>query len=192
MNEFYQMSKKSDIIRFAIHNTVFSKYLPDFNKNFNVDKYNFDNAFTEFKNFIRDKNILIINPMSELMKLQYDNGNVFKINQFTKVNNIECYKNKYTFFNDSSINSFEYVQTIIEDIKNIKYDSVIICCGALSSFIANRIDKEYLIIGSNLQTFFGIKHDRIKNQYEYNEYWIDVPDQYKPVNYKLIENGCYW
>jgi hypothetical protein len=192
MNEFYQMSKESTIVRFAIHDSVFSKYLPDFNKNFNVGEFNFESAFTEFNNFIRDKNVLIINPMSVLMKSQYDNGNVFKINDFTRVNKIECYKNKYTFFNNSSINSFEYVQTIIEDINKINYDCVIICCGSISSLIANRIDKPYLIIGSNLQTFFGIKHGRINHTDQYNEYWIDVPDEYKPDNYKLIENGCYW
>ena len=197
MNEFYQMSRESTIIRFAIHNTAFSKYLPEFNKNFNVGEFNYEIAFTEFKDFITDKNILIINPMAELMKYQYDTGNVFKINNFTFVKNIECYKNNYTFFNsnsnsNSNNNSFDYVESILKDINQINYDRVVICCGAISSLIANRLDKEYLIIGSNLQTFFGIKHERIKNNQEYNEYWIDVPDHLKPSNYKLIENGCYW
>ena len=69
---------------------------------------------------------------------------------------------------------------------------MIISCGAVSSLIANRINKDYLIIGSNLLTIFGIKHDRIKDYVKYNEYWIDVPDEYKPPEYKMVENGCYW
>jgi hypothetical protein len=203
MNEFFQMSKQSTFTRFAIHDSTFSKYLPDFYKNFNVVEYSFDKTLNEFYSFIRDRNVLIINPMSKLMKSQYDSGNLFNINNFPRVNSIQYYINDYTFFNKcaqlnkditSKQNSFEHVETIINDINCLNYDCVIISCGAISSFIANRIDKDYLIIGSNLLTFFGIKHDRIKDNYEskYNEYWVDVPDECKPSDYKMVENGCYW
>lgn len=198
MNEFFQMSKQSTFTRFAIHDTEFSKYLPDFYKNFNVVDYDFDKTLNELHTFIRDKNILIINPMSKLMKTQYDSGNLFNINNFPRVNSIQYYVNDYTFFNKGTNskhvnqNSFEFVESIISEIQSIQYDCVIISCGAISSLIANRIDKDYLIIGSNLLTFFGIKHDRIKDQFQYNEYWVDVPDECKPSDYKMVENGCYW
>jgi hypothetical protein len=200
MKEFFQMSKQSTFTRFAIHTTSFSKYLPDFYKNFNIIDFSFEKISNEFYDFVRDKNILIINPMSKLMKQQYDSGNAFKINNFPRVNSIQCYTNEYTFFNkgpihNKSINSFDYIDSIMPDILSIQCDCVIISCGAISSLIANRLDvnKNYLIIGSNLLTLFGIKHDRIKDHpHEYNEYWINVPDEYKPPNYKMIENGCYW
>jgi hypothetical protein len=195
MNEFFQMSKKSTITRFAIHNTTFSKYLPDFYKNFNVVDFSFEKIEKEFHDFVRDKNVLIINPMSKLMKEQYDSGNLFNIG-FPRVNSIKHYTNDYTFFNkpfNSKYNSFEHVDSIMKDINSIECDSVIISCGAISSLIANRLDnKNYLIIGSNLLTLFAIKHDRIKETGQYNEYWVDVPDIYKPPEYKMIENGCYW
>jgi hypothetical protein len=194
MDEFFQMSKQSTFTRFAFHETAFSKYLPDFYKNFNNVDFSFEKISKEFHDFIRDRNILIINPMSKLMKEQYDNGNVFKINNFPRVNNIQCYTNEYTFFNKGSYsNSFDYIDNIMPDILSIECDCVIISCGAISSLIANRLDKDYLIIGSNLLTLFGIKHDRIKDHpHEYNEYWTHVPDEYKPTEYKMIENGCYW
>lgn len=196
MDEFYQMSKQSTFTRFAIHDTEYSKYLPDFYKKFNIIDSNFDNVSNEFNTFVRDKNILIINPMSKLLKTQYDSGNLFNINNFPRVNSIQCYNNEYTFFNKrpntNCSNSFDYIESIISDINSIECDCVIISCGAVSSLISNRINKDYLIIGSNLLTIFGIKHDRIKDYVKYNEYWIDVPDEYKPPEYKMVENGCYW
>lgn len=200
MNEFDTMSKKSTFTRFLIHETEFSKYLPDFYSNYNVVDYSFDSVLSEFNEFVKNKNVLIINPMSELMKHQYESGNLSKINNF-QMKSIQCYTNNYTFLNnstntDSSMknrNSFDYVDSIMEEIDKIECDCVVISCGAISSLIANKISKDYLIIGSNLLVFFGIKHERMKiHPHETNEYWINVPDQYKPTGYKMIEGGCYW
>jgi len=196
INEFFQMSKQSTITRFAIHNTTFSKYLPDFYKNFNVVDFSFEKIEKEFYDFIRDKNVLIINPMSKLMKEQHDSGKLFNIG-FPRVNSIQYYMNDYTFFNKpckSNYNSFEHVDNIMQEINSVECDYIVISCGSISSLIANRLDmnKNYLIIGSNLLTLFAIKHDRIKDTNQYNENWIDVPDEYKPPEYKMIENGCYW
>ena len=201
MNEFYKMSKESNYSRFLIHNTPLCKYLPEFHKNFNVVNYTFEEQFNVIKSFVRENpKVLIINPISELIKSQYDNGNIYKLglketnmDDFPKIQ-IGCYVNEYTFFNKkyNNKNSFDYVDSIMPKINSMDFDCVIISCGAISSFIANRIKKDYLIIGSDLLTLFGIKHDRIKGRYEYNQYWIDVPDEYKPLEYKMIENGCYW
>jgi hypothetical protein len=201
MNEFFQMSKNSNFNQLLIHDDLtrhlgFIDHLPIFYKNFNVIDYNFNNTLNQLKSFVNDKNVLIINPMSILMKKQYDNGNIDKINEFPSIKSIQCYSNEYTFFNKSdsknNSNSFDYVDSILSEIKSIEFDCVIISCGAISSLIANRINKNYFIIGSDLLTIFGIKHERIKNSNLYNEYWIDVTEELKPNNYKSIENGCYW
>ena len=196
MKEFFQMSKQNDFTRFLIHDTSLSIYRPGFYSNFNIKQYNFDDVLNEFKDFVKDKRILIINPMAKLIKTQHDNGNLYKINVLPQIKSIECYVNEYTFFNKSdskkSSNSFEYVDSIIPNINEYDVDCVIISCGAISSLLANRINKDYLIIGSDLLTIFGIKHDRIKEKYAYNQHWIDVPNELKPSEYKLVENGCYW
>ena len=198
MNELFKSSKESDYTRFLLHNTQFSKYSPNFYTNFNIGEYSFTNVLNEIITFMKDKNVLIINPISTLMKQQYDNGNANKISNLPQVKSIQCYNNEYTFFNNeynlnkTNRNSFEYVKSIMPKIKEIECDCVIISCGGVSSLIANRLDKDYLIIGSHLLEFFGIKHERIKKENKYNEYWVEVPDELKPPNYKMIENGCYW
>jgi hypothetical protein len=49
MKEFFQMSKNNDFTRFLIHDTSLTVYFPAFYSNFNVKKYNFDDALNEFK-----------------------------------------------------------------------------------------------------------------------------------------------
>ena len=47
---------------------------------------------------------------------------------------------------------------------------------------------------------FGILNRRSKfylnidnKELENKEYWImEIPDEYKPLNYEKIEEGCYW
>ena len=197
MNELFKTSKESNHTRFLLHNTQFSKYTPNFYNNFSIGEYSYDIVLNEIKTFMKDKNVLIINPISTLMKQQYDNGNAIKISNLPQVKSVQCYNNEYTFFNNQSKpnknrNSFEYVKSIMPQIKDIECDCVIISCGGISSLIANRLDKDYLIIGSHLLEFFGIKHERIRKENKYNEYWVEVPDELKPPNYKMIENGCYW
>jgi len=197
MSELFKTSTESDYTRFLLHNTQFSKYTPNFYSNFNIGEYSYDIVLNEINSFIKDKNVLIINPISTLMKKQYDNGNAIKISNLAQVTSVQCYNNEYTFFNNQfnpnkNRNSFEYVKSIMPQIKNIQCDCVIISCGGISSLIANRLDKDYLIIGSHLLEIFGIKHDRISKENKYNEYWVEVPDELKPPNYKMIENGCYW
>lgn len=198
MNELFKSSKDSHHTRFLLHNTQFSKYSPTFYNNFNIGEYSSTIVLNEMISFMKDKNVLIINPISTLIKNQYDNGNAIKLNNLPKVKSIQCYNNEYTFFNNQfnpnqkNRNSFEYVKSIMPQIKQIECDCVIISCGGVSSLIANRLDKDYLIIGSHLLEFFGIKHERIRKENKYNEHWVEVPDELKPPNYKMIENGCYW
>ena len=57
--------------------------------------------------------------------------------------------------------------------------------------------KSTCVVGGDLNTYFGIASKRFydfnKGNIENKEYWIiDIPDEYKPNDYKKIENGCYW
>lgn len=155
--------------------------------------------------FMKNKNVLIINPLSELMKMQFTSGNVYKINNqkiFPPLKNILFYKNMYTFFNKGpGENITENYYNICNDISNIKeeYDCVIISCGACSCLIANYIytnyNKSVFVIGGDLNNLFGIKNQRfieLNPTITYNDYWVEVPNGLKPEGYKNIENGCYW
>jgi hypothetical protein len=177
----------------------------DFNKfRMDIEKY------CNVNNFIENKRVLIINPVSELMYQQYKTGNVYKANieikdnneKFPMVKNIIFYKNTYTFFNDGpNKNISETYYYLCKEISNIQeeYDCALISCGAYScliaSFISNKLNKDVFVIGGTLNDIFALKTQRHKEhqpKFIYNEYWVEIPDTLKPPDYKKIENGCYW
>lgn len=119
-------------------------------------------------------------------------------------------------------NIFETVLHIKNEIVVFKddFDCAIISCGAYSCLIADELIKWnkdvctlgflnpmrnpsfswYCTAGGSLQAIFGIFNARMKqhnpnilNELVNKEYWImNIPDEYKPVNYMKIEGGCYW
>jgi hypothetical protein len=180
------------------------------------DKITDNITINDVYKFIQDKKLLIISPFSPLIKQQIINGNCKKINNnFPNIKEIYIYQNTYTFLNNGPHNNiFETAQFWLNDILEKKYDfdSVLISCGAYSNILADafyNMGKNICICGGYLQPYFGISNNRIKNSQdaeywqkflgdnyikeETKQYWItEIPDNYKPDNYKLIEDGCYW
>jgi hypothetical protein len=65
----------------------------------------------------------------------------------------------------------------------------------LTHKIHTELNKDAIYLGGYIQKIFGIKNQRNNEHVDINanNYWItEIPDEYKPQNYKLIENGCYW
>ena len=156
-------------------------------------------------NFINNKRVVIINNTGCLMKEQYYNGNLRNIyDDLPPVINIDYIEPSYTFFNDGPYNSIlESIEDIYKKIDLLidSNDAFIISCGAYSVLIADYIFKKYnkeiLIIGGDLPTFFGVNTKRgymhWKDILENNkQYFIDIPNEMKPKNYQYIEDGCYW
>jgi hypothetical protein len=158
-------------------------------------------------NFIENKKILIISPFSPLIKLQLENGNCKIIYDTTPtITNISIYKFPYTFFNNGPHNNIlETSHFIFNEIVNTihDYDSVLISCGAYSCLMAKKfydIDKNVCVVGGELTGFFGIlsKRQKFFNRRQnieipHEEHWITtIPDEYKPIGYEQIEEGCYW
>ena len=91
------------------------------------------------------------------------------------------------------------MRIIFKQIKKIDFDIAILGCGAYGHMLCHKIDtelkKDAIYVGGSIQTLFGIISSREKEhgKIKYDENWIsEIPDEYKPSNYKLIENGCYW
>jgi hypothetical protein len=151
---------------------------------------------SEIFNRIANKRVLIVNPMSSLMKQQYHTGNVQKINpSFPSITSIDIYENPYTFFNNGPDGSIlETADRFCRDIQTRDFDIAIVSCGAYSSLIGHHIStemgKEVITLGGDLLSIFGIKTVRNKNG-SFNEYWISVPEHLKPIDYMKIEDGCY-
>jgi hypothetical protein len=198
--------KDSDILCICLHN---------FNNDIISHKDSFYNFFCAKKNshihkeyvydIMKNKNVLIVSPFAKLIKQQIDNKNVKKIyNNFHDVNNIIVYTAPYTFFNNGPDNNIlETCKKIYIEIEKIEntFDVAIISFGAYSNILAEYINtilnKSTCVVGGDLNTYFGIASKRFydfnKGNIENKEYWIiDIPDEYKPNDYKKIENGCYW
>jgi hypothetical protein len=152
-------------------------------------------------NFLDNKNILIINNLGSLMKYQFESGNLQKIHSnFPKnIKSIQYFENGYTFFNNGlHENILETTNNICEKIKEFIFDGAVISAGAYSCLIAdyilNNLKKEVIVIGGELSSYFGILTERHKafNKGPINEFFIEVPNEMKPKDYKKIENGCYW
>jgi hypothetical protein len=155
-------------------------------------------------NFISNKNLLIISPFSSLVKQQIDSGNCKKIYEnFPDINNVICYQNIYTFFNNGPHhNILETCEILFNEIKQTidinSFDTVLISCGAYSCLFAEKFfnleNKNVCTIGGELHDLFGIMNNRNRNNITINqEYWIqNIPDEYKPEGYMKIEDGCYW
>ena len=65
----------------------------------------------------------------------------------------------------------------------------------LCHHIHTELNRYANYIGRSIQTIFGILSKREKDcsNLPVNEFWItDIPEEYRPENYKAIENGCYW
>ena len=171
----------------------FIAYVTSITKKMSIYNIEIRDVFTRIAN----KKVLIVNPMSSLMKQQYDTGNIQKINHaFPSLESIQIYENPYTFFNngpDSSI--LETAEKACKEIQTKDFDIAIVSCGAYSSLLGHHIStvmgKDVITLGGDLLTIFGIKTGRNKNG-PINEHWISVPDHLKPKDYMKIEDGCYW
>lgn len=196
MNKLLNIIKKTTIVRLCFHgiNQNLIKYKEQFIEYLGIDGSIITGGCRkeDLYNLIENKKVLIINPLSPLIKEQYDNNNVKYVDsKFPNVENIISYENPYTFFNSGpDDNSFETVYKICNDIKNLDFNVAVISSGAISSLLAEYINtelgKDVLVYGGMLSIYFGI--DKNNN----NIGWISVPDKYKPLNYQKIENGRYW
>ena len=62
-------------------------------------------------------------------------------------------------------------------------------------YIYDLLQKDSIYIGGSITTLFGILSNREKKSGKIipNEDWItQLPDDYKPSNYMLVENEAYW
>jgi len=207
LNKILHFFKNSDRISLWFHNieidsittTNVEKLKNEFLNHFNSPVAHISQEVVY--NFIADNSILIISPFSPLFKQQIDSGNCRNIYEnFPNVKNVAIYQNIYTFFNNGPHNNIlETCDATFHDIMNNidvqSYDYVLISCGAYSLLFAEKfynLGKHVCTIGGELSEFFGVLNNRNKNNINITEYWIQVPEEYRPKGYMKIEEGTYW
>jgi hypothetical protein len=147
------------------------------------------------------KKVLAISSFDGLIQKQYSSGNVYKIyEKFPPLGGLSTVKFPYCFLNNGPHeNYFETIDAVFEEIRTQDFDIALLGCGAYGHMLCHRIHtelgKDAIYIGGSIQTLFGIlsKRERDCSNLPINEFWItDIPEEYRPANYKQIENGCYW
>lgn len=211
INHLEESIGNCEITQFFIHEGfvmhLFNIYKNDFIKKYNIKNLQILNG-TEFQDRINyiftcmdNKKVLAISSFDGLIKSQYESGNLKKIyKNFPNIITLETIKFPYCFHNNGpQQNYFETLELIFEEIKKIDFDIAILGCGAYGHMLCHKIDnelkKDAIYVGGSIQTLFGIISSREKEhgKIKYNKYWIsDIPLEYRPENFKLIENGCYW
>ncbi len=187
--------------------SLLQMYKNDFINHYKINNFTILNG-TEFQHRINDifnmmnnKKVLAISSFDGLIKKQFESGNLHKIyKNYPNIIKLETIKFPYCFHNNGPHeNYFETLEYIFNEIKQIDFDIAILGCGAYGHMLCHKIDtelkKEAIYVGGSIQTLFGIISSREKEhgKIKYDENWISkIPDEYKPANHKLIENGCYW
>ena len=186
---------------------LLNKYKEDFIQQYQITNFTILNG-TEFHDRIdnifsmmNNKKVLVISSFNGLIKQQFESGNLNKIySNFPNILQLYTIKFPYCFHNNGPHqNYFETLNNIFEEIKQIDFDIAILGCGAYGHMLCHKIDQELgkdaIYVGGSIQTLFGIISSREKEhgKIKYNDNWIsEIPSEYRPSNYKLIENGCYW
>lgn len=186
---------------------LFNLYKDKFLAHYNITNYKsiygikFKDQIDSIFDLMRGKKVLAISSFDGLIKQQYESGNLYKIyNNYPVMTTLETIKFPYCFFNNGPHNNyFETLDSVFEEVKKIDFDIAILGCGSYGHLLCDLIDgelkKDAVYVGGNIQTVFGIlsTREKIHNPPESMEYWItEIPEEYKPPNYKLIEQGCYW
>ena len=211
INDLKESVCKCHTTQFFVHEgfvmSLLNKYKEDFIQQYQITNFTILNG-TEFQDRIDDifsmmnnKKVLVISSFDGLVKQQFESGNLNKIySNFPNIIKLYTIKFPYCFHNNGPHqNYFETLTTIFEEIKQIDFDIAILGCGAYGHMLCHKIDtelgKDAIYLGGSIQTLFGILSSREKEhcKIKYDENWIsEIPSEYRPENYKLIENGCYW
>ena len=87
----------------------------------------------------------------------------------------------------------------MRQIEQKSFGVALIAAGGLSIPIASTIKnmgKVAIDLGGHLQFLFGVIGQRWRTEENrrniFTEWWIDMPEKYKPKEINVCDNGAYW
>ena len=146
------------------------------------------------------KKVLVVSPFSDEFEMQYKRiKKVFENTKFPEASFIFLKAPLTQGGKSDGLNWIAHLNLMKDEIKKFDFDVALISAGSyalpLASY-AKSMGKVGINCGGELQLFFGVTGGRWQSggkhkEFE-NEFWIRPFETSKPVNWKEIENGCYW
>jgi len=184
---FVQRYGKSDIT--LIHRKV-------------LDFWNFDQSWT---GALKDKKVLVIHPLDELIQKQYEHRKeIFTNESYLPAFELRTLKAVQTIAGteDPRFSTwFDALQYMYEEAMKIDFDIALIGCGAYGYPLAAKLKesgKQAVHMGGVIQILFGIRGNRWDNDAEallmryVNEAWMKPDVKDIPQNAEQVEGSCYW
>jgi hypothetical protein len=161
-----------------------------------VEPYYFDNPWS---NALLNKKVLIINPFTDSIQIQYPHLNKIWGDKNIMPNfELLTIKSKFLFDNNSP-SWKDVLNDMKQQISEMDFDIALLGCSLyglpLVSYIKD-MGKSAIYVGGALQLLFGIKgkrwdsHDEISKMY--NDYWVRPLNSEIPSNYVGLDGGTYW
>ncbi|GAA4459041.1 hypothetical protein GCM10023189_32180 [Nibrella saemangeumensis] len=152
---------------------------------------------------LEGKNVLVVHPFSETIKLQYEKREFLFSNQLLPEFNLSTVKAVQSIAGESTEfeDWFDALKWMKFQIDNINYDICIIGCGAYGFPLAahvKRMGKKAVHLAGATQLLFGIKGKRWEKFIVwpyvnlFNEHWVRPGENEKPQNANIVEGACYW
>jgi len=168
--------------------------------------YCIEENLTPWSHSLLGKKVLVINPFTESMQQQLNNG-------------FQIYKNKrlflegqefvfYKSYNTSGMNRLhsnwiETFELMCKDISKLDFDIALLGCGGyglpLCDFIFTKMNKSAVYIGGGIQLLFGVMGNRWANDpmwkriiAENDSKFIHPNANEQLKNQNNIEGSCYW
>ena len=155
---------------------------------------------------LKNKNVLVIHPFEKTILKQYKiKSKIFKNKEILPKFNIKTIKAPLLeeVENSKFKNWFDCLNDMKFKMDNLKYDIVLIGCGAYGFNLAahaKRRGKIAIHLGGSLQILFGIKGKRYENPNQlggryiklFNKHWTRPSKNERPKKSNRIENNAYW
>ncbi len=180
---------------------VFDKYSNGLEvENRCIEPFYFDNPWSKE---LEGKKVLVITPFADTIKEQYENKRelLFENKDILPQFELITYKSVQSINEQGPHSSWkESLDVMKKDISQIDFDIALLGCGGyglpLLSYIKTNLNKSSIYMGGGVQIMFGVKGKRwethnVINKF-FNEHWTIPSKKEMPLNYKMVENGCYW
>jgi hypothetical protein len=167
-----------------------------------------DNPAACYLPLLRGKRILIVCPFAELLASRA-NAQTFEgvwagtQKRWFSPAQVDALEFPYGFepeTKDRYGTSLGLYDALCQELVRREFDVALIAAAGLAVPLATFIkatERVAIDVGGHLQVLFGVKGQRWREQAEwrdryFNDWWIDMPDEYKPSRNDVCDQGAFW